>query len=330
MYANDRKWGAGISGRQSVNAGNRGRSKAMRSETGALLGFLAVATTVLLVGFLILVGFLGLAVMAHAGTDTLPEAERGGPSALPLPESLNAFYPPAADRPIYLIRMLSLETSFSGIVVDLMEDDIDGARGSFGDFRRQYLEIAAMVPEWTGMYPEEKVKELGAALAAGDKGKAMDAFAAVGGICHRCHVAAMVPVQQKFHWGDFGATTVRDPLSGAATGYPQFKQHMAANLAGITVNLRQGQFDNARKQFEEFRSRFAALTDSCNGCHASGNRSFVDREVQETVGELGEAIRNRSVSGDSVVAFVQKIGRESCSKCHLVHLPAAYAGHSPR
>jgi hypothetical protein len=226
--------------------------------------------------------------------------------------------------------MLTLETSFSGIVVDLMEDDLDGARGSFEDFQRQYREVAGMVPEWKEEYPEGKVKELGAALAAGDRRMAMNAFAAVGGICHRCHAVAMVPVQQKYHWGEFGAATVRDPLSGAATGYPQFKQYLAANLAGITVNLKQGQTDNARKQFEGFRARFTALSGSCKGCHENESRYFVDRDMQDTVGELGKAFRNRAVSADSVDALVEKIGRESCSKCHRVHLPAAYAGHSAR
>jgi hypothetical protein len=226
--------------------------------------------------------------------------------------------------------MLTLETSFSGIVVDLMENDFDGARGSFEDFQGQYREVAGMVPEWKGEYPEGKVKELGAALAAGDRGLAMNAFAAVGGTCHRCHVATMVPVQQKYHWGDFGAITVKDPLSGAATGYPQFKQYLAANLAGITVDLRQGQTDNARKQFEGFRARFLALSGSCRGCHEKTSRYFVDRGMQDTVEELGQAFQSRTIAADALIALAQKIGRESCSKCHLVHLPAALAVRSAR
>jgi len=223
-----------------------------------------------------------------------------------------------------------METAFSGIVVDLMENDLEGARGSFDDFQTEYREVAGMVPEWKGEYPEEEVNKLGKALADGDRGLAMNAFAEVGGICHRCHVAAMVPVQQKYHWGDFGATTVRDPLSGSATGYPQFKRFLAANMAGITVDLRQGQTDNARKQFEAFRARFKALTGSCHGCHEKKSRYFVDREMQGAVEELGKMFRSRAVAADSAIALVQKIGRESCSKCHLVHLPAAHAGRSER
>jgi hypothetical protein len=309
-----------------MNAKSRERSNAMHSEKGLLVGFLAVASTVLLVGFLVLVLFLAIAMIPHAGAGSLPEATRGVPATLPLPESLNSLYPPVADRPVYLQKMLTLETYFSGIVVDLMEDDLDGAKGSFEDFQRQYREITAMVPEWKGEYPEEKVKELGAAMATGDKRLAMDAFAAVGEICHRCHLTAMVPVQHKYQWGDFGAITVEDPLSGVSTGYPQFKKYLAANLAGITVDLRQGQTDNARKQFEGFRARFDALIGSCRGCHEKTSRYFVDREMLDTVEELGEVFRSRTVAADAVTVLVQKIGRESCSKCHLVHVPAALAG----
>jgi len=140
----------------------------------------------------------------------------------------------------------------------------------------------------------------------------------------------MVPVQQRFHWGDFGAITVRDPLSGAATGYPQFKRFLSANLAGIAVDLRQGQTENARRQFEGFRARFQALGGSCRGCHEKESRYFVDREMRDTVEEIGQALRSRTVAMETVAALAQKIGRESCAKCHLVHLPAAFAGRPGR
>ena len=274
--------------------------------------------------------FLSLAVAAHAGSGTLPGAPANGPAASPVPRSLDPFYPPAADRPLYLLGMLGLENSFSGIVVDLMEEDFDGARSSFADFQKRYREMAAMVPEWRGGYPEEAVGELGKALAAKDRQAAMKAFASVGEACHRCHIAAMVPVQQKYHWGDFGGAAVRDPVSGETVAYPIFKQFLSANLAGITTNLKQGQADNARKQYKAFRARFDALGGSCGRCHEKESRRFVDSGLRATVDRLGETLRNGTVVAESVTALVQEIGRESCSRCHRVHLPAAHASHARR
>jgi hypothetical protein len=267
-------------------------------------------------------------VLAPAAPEAGGRQTAGGPAGSTLPAGLDVHYPPAADQPVYLFAMLGLGDSLSGIVVDLMEDDIEGARASFEEFRRRYREAAGMVPEWKGEYPEEPVRELGAALAAGDKALSMKAFGAVDGVCHRCHVAAMVPAQQRYHWGDVGAMTVKDPVSGAATPYPQFKKFLAANLAGITLDLRQGQAENARKQFEGFRARFEALRGSCRGCHEGESRYFVDRDVQATVDEIGASLGNRTVAANAVTALTQRIGRESCSKCHLVHVPAALAGAS--
>jgi cytochrome c556 len=277
----------------------------------------------------LLIGLLTIVSTAYAGVDH-PRGGSGRAGTPGLPESLDAFYPPEADRPLYLFRMLALDTPFSGIVVDLMEDDLDGARASFARFHVQYREVAATVPEWKGEYPEKPVEELGAALAAGDKARALSAFAVVGGICHRCHLARMVPVQQKYRWGSMGAITVEDPLSGAATGYVQFKRALAANLAGITVDLGQGQGENARKQFEGFRARFRALTDTCTACHDGKRSRYVDGEVQEALDMIGRGLAGSAPDLDAVTSLARTIGGQSCSKCHLVHVPAALAGTSPR
>ncbi len=278
----------------------------------------------------ILLALFAMVSPGPAGAAPPGGAGGGNPAAPALPGTLDRWYPPAADGPVYLFRMLDLDAYFSGIVVDLMENDWEGARGSFEGFEARYRETAGLVPEWKEAYPENPVRELGRALAEGDRERAMGAFAAVGEGCHRCHLRTMVPVQQKYHWGDFGALSVQDPVSGAATGYPRFKQFLSANLAGIAGNLRQGQTDNARKQFEGFRARFRALADSCGGCHEQPSRYFVDRDVLEAVDGIGEAFSKQDVSAEAVTSLARKIGRESCSKCHLVHLPAAMAKAAAR
>lgn len=276
----------------------------------------------------VLIGLLAIAPTGRAAADRPPGSAGGAAAETRLPGSLDALYPPVADRPVYLAGMLALDTPFSGIVVDLMEDDLDGARGSFERFRTQYRKVAAMVPEWRGDYPEKPVEELGAALAAGNKARAMGAFSEVGGICHRCHLSAMVPVQQKYRWGKMGAIAVTDPLDGGATGYAHFKRFLAANLAGITVDLGQGQIENARKQYEGFRARFRTLAGTCAACHDGRDRRYVDGDVQAAVDAIGRALADRAPDVDAVASFVRKVGGESCSKCHLVHVPAALAGAS--
>lgn len=270
-----------------------------------------------------------LAVPMVCPAENLAAGDGGGPgSTVRLPAALDKYYPPVAAQPVYLFKMLKLETSFSGIVVDLMEDDMEGARGSFADFQRDYGEAAAMVPEWKDAFPAETMKELGAALASGDKTKVMSAYAALGGACHACHAATMVPVQQKYRWGSMGALKVKDPLSGETTGYSPFKRYMAANLAGIMVDLKQGQTENARKQFQGFRARFQALTETCRSCHTEKSKPYIDGDVQDALEKIGDAFTRRAVDGEEISVLTRTIGEKSCSKCHLVHVPAALAGVS--
>lgn len=273
--------------------------------------------------------FFGVVVavsLGLAGSLLRGQATAAQPTAeLQVPGSLDALYPPVAGQPVYLFHMLKLDEYFTGIIADLLEDDLPGAKGNYEDFRAQYAEVRGLVPEWEPYYPTGPVEQMAAAFASGDRGRLMAAFEEVGKTCHHCHLMTMVPVQQRYHWGDFGAITVEDPLTHDIADYSRFKKYLSTNLTGIRVNLRQGQPDNALRQFESFQARFETLKESCLTCHDRESLDFIDGEVQERVEELGRALRNPRSSPETLTSLIQAIGKESCSKCHLVHVPAAVA-----
>jgi cytochrome c556 len=265
----------------------------------------------------------GAFLMVGARNDL--QAKAGALKEMSLPASLDSFYPPQSGQPVYLMSMLKLETYFSGIAADIMDNDIQGARNSFDEFRAQYMKILEMVPEWKGYYPVGPVDKLGAQLKEGDPGQVMEAFGQVGGICHECHISTMVQAQQKYHWGDFGTVKVTDPLSRESVDYALFKKFLSTNFAGISVNLGQGQPEQARKQLAGFRARFQALKGTCENCHDQENKYYVDENVEKTLDSLEKALSSTKVDPQAAGALVQSIGRQSCSKCHLVHVPAAMA-----
>ncbi len=250
-------------------------------------------------------------------------AARSIPS--PLPASLENLYPPKVEQPLFLLRMLGLNMPFTGIVVDLFENDLDHAKANYDKFKTQYLEISKLVPEWQNAYPMKPVEELGVSLQTGDRGKVMAAIENVGMVCHNCHSASMVKVQQKYHWPDFKIIAVLDPLTNQGVDYPRLMQYLNANFTGIGVDLEQGQVENARKQFEGFKLRFRAMKESCGSCHDTERKYYVDEGVQSLIDKLGQALYASAVDPKVVGELSQGIGMESCAKCHLVHLPAAYA-----
>ena len=240
-----------------------------------------------------------------------------------LPSSLDSFYPPKAQQPVHLLRMFALGGLFSGIASDLVENDLQGARDVFEKFKTQYVEISKIVPEWKKEYPVKPVEELGAALKLRDRKKVMAAQEKVGAACHNCHVKYMPMTQQKYHWGDFSTIKVKDPLSNEEVPFTRLKQYLDSNFAGIGLNIERGQKEKARKQVQGFSARFQALKTTCGRCHTGEIKYYTDEGVQGMIDKLGQTLENPSADPKVTVELVQRIGMESCFKCHLVHVPAA-------
>lgn len=278
-----------------------------------------------------------LAILAFAPlacTPTEPKAASPTPSSsrasVEIPDSLAALYPPRAKEPVYLFSMLRLDAAFTGIVTDTTEGDRDGARATFRDFQAQYAAAAALVPEWSDGYPAAPVDALGRALEDGDVPAVMAAVDRVGQSCHACHATRMVPVQQRFRWGNFAAVSPRDPLLGKNVDFRTWKHLLSANLNGVTHNLRQGQVASARTQFQQLSARFQALRATCLECHPGRDRRFVDRDMEALLEKAGDALSSDRVTAEEVAPLLQRFGQESCSGCHLVHVPAAMAAGSGR
>jgi len=219
--------------------------------------------------------------------------------------------------------MFALGSLFSGIASDLVENDLQGARGVFEKFKTEYVEISKMVPEWKKEYPVKPVEELGTALKLGDRKKVMAAQEKVGAVCHNCHVKYMPMTQQKYHWGDFSTIKVKDPLSNEEVPFTRLKQYLDSNFAGIGLNIERGQKEKGRKQVQGFNARFQALKTTCGRCHTGEIKYYTDEGVQGMIDKLGQTLENPSADPKVAVELVQRIGMESCFKCHLVHVPAA-------
>ncbi len=244
----------------------------------------------------------------------------------PPPSALDAMYPPQTEMPVYMMQMMEMAVPMSGILVNLLENDMENVMPNLENFKAKYTEISKVVPEWENQYPMGPVNELGEALNSGEQGKVMAAFEKIGQVCHDCHVASMVKVQQKYHWMDFKGVEVSDPLTNEYVNFAKLMQNFDLNFVGIMVDLQEGQIENALKHFEGFNARFQTLKDTCGDCHGTSERKYyVDDEIQGMIDNLGQALKNpATLNPEQVQGLMMGIGMESCGKCHLVHLPAAY------
>lgn len=274
-------------------------------------------------GILACLVFIIVLTSAQAGKDQ-DYRELTGDSLYQLPVSLDNFFPPKAEQPVYLFMMLDMNKPFAGIISDLFENDIENSRANFEKFKSRYLEISKLVPEWEGYYPAEPLDKLQSALKTGEQGKVMEAFQQVGNICSDCHNKFMPAVQQKYFWGNFRSIKVKDPLTNSEVSNKQLMQFMDVNFTGIVTDVEQGQFENAQRQFQGFRARFQAMEETCINCHDTERHYYVDDNVKKMIDKLGQVLNSTPVDAGAVNKLHMGIGMESCFKCHLVHIPAAF------
>lgn len=280
--------------------------------------------TYVMIGILV-IAFVGLVISNAQVKKEAKPSPKNIDRVAQLPASLDNFFPPKAEQPIYLFRMLGMAKPLSGIMADLSENDFANVMANFEQFKAQYLEVSKLVPEWEKNFPLAPVNELGAALKSGDQGKVMAAFESVGKVCGDCHLANQSKAYFKYHWGDFHGIKIKDPLSQQEVSFQQFMLFLDGSFTGIEIDVEQGQIDNAQRQLQGFRVRLEALETSCQNCHDTERHYYVDQSVKAMIDKLGQALDTSPVDPKQVGMISQGIGMESCFKCHLVHVPAAAA-----
>lgn len=243
----------------------------------------------------------------------------------PPPTVLDSLYPPLAPAPLYRIRMQELSGPFAGFVLKIMEGDRGAARAMFNAFREQYVLISELVPEWKGDYPVEPLDELDALIEGGEVDVIMEAFQKVGDVCHQCHLTQMPKVQQKYHWDEFSLISLTDPLSNRDLEFKQYMMSMELSFGGMMGEIQTGNVDGIVGHLENFRKYMNTLKQGCTACHNSERKYYVDENVFGYVDNLEEVVRAEVPDMNAAFQIVQLIGDEMCFKCHLVHVPAAYA-----
>jgi len=136
----------------------------------------------------------------------------------------------------------------------------------------------------------------------------------------------MAKVQQKYHWGNFEEIKLKDPLTNEEVNFAQLKQGLNANFAGINLDVEQGQKDNAKKQLQGFNARFQALKNTCQSCHKKEEmKHYVDQKIISLIEDMELELSQSTHDPKAIESLSQKVGMESCFKCHLVHIPSAFA-----
>ncbi len=216
----------------------------------------------------------------------------------PPPASLDQYFPPTAQAPVYLIEMFNVAGPFGAIGGALQGQDMAGVKANFAAFQTLYTKMSTMVPEWTSRFKMDTVTALGKAIDSGNPAQIGPAMAAVGQVCADCHLLYLVKTQQKYHWRDFDTIRLTDPVSGRELAWVEYKTAMAGSYEGMLGALQAGKVDQARQTFQSFRSQFDTMAaDGCKQCHADPvskqeipRKYYVDADSKALIAQIGTAL----------------------------------------
>jgi hypothetical protein len=247
----------------------------------------------------------------------------------PPPASLDQYFPPKTQTPVYLIEMFNLATPFEGIGINLQEQDMANVKASFNAFRTQYDKVSRMVPEWTSSFPAGPVDDLGKAIDSGNPAQIGPAMGKLGEVCGSCHLVNQVKVQQKYHWKNFDDIKVTNPVTKQEQKFVDYMTTMAMGFDGAMVDLQEGKLDKAKANYQAFTQQFNTMVkDACKQGHQDPTgkeiprKYFVDPDSLSLVDQLGKALSATPPDGKAVGDLAGAIGNNICLGCHLVHLPA--------
>jgi cytochrome c556 len=100
-------------------------------------------------------------------------------------------------------------------------------------------------------------------------------------------------------------------------------------MSAIGYHAQGGRTEAAVASVDALAGMMGTLTETSKTCHTTDRKYFVDAEtiglLDAVKSELGAAKPDPAKIGANMEAFAQ----ESCTKCHLVHIPGAFAryGH---
>ena len=226
------------------------------------------------------------------------------------PESLDQYYPPKSQGPQYLFAMRTMDGPLMGMMTHIQDGDMAKAREYFKAFAVEYGKMAKMVPEWSRHYwPEEPLNNLSAALKSGDGKKIEAAMPALMQGCVKCHQDTMPAVWARYQKSMKPMGDAMFPLVGA--------------LGAVDTYLAEGEFDKARKALEGFQKLMDGLSESCSSCHDTKRTSFVSADIQALIKTAADGLKAEKPDVEKIAGATQKIGIESCYKCHKVHIPTS-------
>ncbi len=234
------------------------------------------------------------------------------------PKSLDNYFPPKSEKPIFLYNMHNASTAFTGVFVNIKQGNWDNALKWSQKLKSYYFKIGKMVPEWNKFLRKEEMEKLIDAVKNKDISKVEFYAKKIGQSCAGCHKKYMLPVKIKYHYPSYRLISLEDPVSGNEYSIEKYMKKLSTDYKLIKVFLDDGKFPLALKAADNFRKRYKGLTQMCSECHTNKavEDIYFNKQSDALLDKLIKFIQNKQTQ--KTLETVNSLGG-NCYKCHNVH-----------
>jgi len=253
----------------------------------------------------------------------LPPALFAAEARLSLPpDSLHQWYPPQAERQVWLHTMFKLGRAMQAT----------GEYAALGDevrlaewaerFVTLYRRLGEMVPEWQDELELTWAERLLKAARAGDGDAAGRALQKIGVSCGSCHNEYRPAVTLLLRTPDWSTQRVEYAETLEEVPYDEVMAELSHHLNRVQIGLLDGATERAGGALAKLRTRLDDLGEHCAACHDDPYpRERILGGADETLDRLAAAVADSDTAraGEAL----GEIGVAVCARCHSIHRTTA-------
>jgi len=240
------------------------------------------------------------------------------------PKSLDKYYPPASKKFEYLSNMHAMSTAFTGIRLNVNDENWEKALHWAKELRDTYLNTSKMVPEWKNYFKTELADNLVKAVSSRNVDSVIEATKKLGQTCAKCHQDNELAVKLVYRFPSFEKVVIEDPVEFMELETGKYMEKLVSSLKAMKVYLLQGDPERAQEAGLNFVERARQLRSMCSKCHTSklSEELIVGKDYEKALAKMEEMLSSGKPDKNAVLGTLGKVTL-SCAKCHNVHLVPA-------
>lgn len=239
------------------------------------------------------------------------------------PTTIKNWYKPNNKRQVWLHTMFRLRREILAINDYSQSQQPELMKKWFNNFKKDYLSIGEMVPQWKNSLDSSTLTDLQLAVEKGDYTKILGSLNGLKDSCDNCHSDYQAITRLLYRGADFAKIKVYDTETAHKIDYNKAMNGLSNTVNRIKIAMHDNLYPQSIAYIAPLKSQLKNLADGCGDCHKQGKEQidYIFTASTPILSELKEALeqKDNKKARLSLGTFAVKV----CARCHSIHRTTA-------